>query len=604
MITIPITFISVIYMLLLTIVYFSKERITNIENKLYANMIKLSCFGIIVDSMSCMLLINNYEQTLYFKIATLFMLVYYIMWSGLFLIYIFVISLKKPNMNDNDFDKKYLLLVKTIFYIYLICSITVVFLPLNYHIENGVVFPEGLSVSLTYFIAGFVSLTLMFVLLIINRKHIKSKKYAPLYSLIILLGITALIQNLNPGIILTTSVECFITFLMYFTVENPDVQLISELYKNKKLIEKSNEDISKFLFRITADLKKPVKDLIEISDDIKKMKTREEMLEANKYVNSGANNLDYLINKALNISTMDTGKIKIYETKYNVYNVFKEISFRALEEIKNPVEFNFSMGFSIPHYLYGDSIKLKQIVMSIIRLAYKDTTDGFINLDVSSLIKYDICRLIITIEDSGNGMSIDKVNEILSVSSNKDLLIEDNQNLDIFQVKKIVSILGGSFMIKSDEGKGTTVIITLDQKVVPTTEKAIAQRLENYEQTLYSNRRVLLIDDDEEELNKITRLLKSFDIEVTASMFESAAIEKICNKNKYDFIILDDELINKSALTLLNEFKQNKNFKIPVIVMINDNKEGIKLQYLKDGFADTILKSKLETEIKRIVTRF
>lgn len=608
MLTIPITFISATYMLLLAIAYFSKERITNIENKLYANMIKLSCFGIIMDSISCLLLINNLQETPYFKMATLFMFVYYIMWSGLFLIYILVVSLKKPNMNDKDFDQKYLPMVKIVFYAYVICSFVVIFLPLNYHIENGIVFPEGPSVSLTYFIAGFVSLTLMFILLIINRKQIKSKKYVPLYSLIILLGVAALIQNLNPGIILTTAVECFITFLMYFTVENPDVQMISELYKNKKIIEKSNEDTSKFMFRINGDLKKPIKELISISNEMKNMKTKEELLEANKYISNYSNQLDYLLDKALNISTMDTQKLKIYENKYNVHNIFKEIAYRANEEIKDPVKFNYQIGSSIPTYLYGDAIKLKQAITAVLRISKFFTEEGFINLDVNSIIRYNFCRLIITIEDSGRGISIDRINEILSITDDKLSTInldkiEDN-DLDIFAVKKIVNLIGGSLMIKSEEAKGTTITITLDQKIVETKETELSKKLENYEQAIYGDKKVLLIDDDEEELAKIKASLQKEDIEVSTSMFGRDAVERVIAKNKYDLIILDDELSDINALNILEELQKIKHFKTPVVVMINDNKEGIKLQYLKDGFTDTISKSKLDTEINRIIKRF
>ena len=159
-------------------------------------------------------------------------------------------------------------------------------------------------------------------------------------------------------------------------------------------------------------------------------------------------------------------------------------------------------------------------------------------------------------------------------------------------------------MIKSDEGKGTTVTIILDQKIVETRETELTKRLENYEQTLQNSKKVLLIDDDEEELEKISKQLEKESIEVTASMIGRDAIEKIRNKNKYDFIILDDELTGITAITILKELRTFKNFNTPVVVMINENKEGIRLAYLKDGFADIVSKSKLDSEIERILKRF
>ena len=380
--------------------------------------------------------------------------------------------------------------------------------------------------------------------------------------------------------------------------------MIRELYKNKKIIEKSNEDTSRFLFRITADLKNPIKEIINTTNEVKTLKTKEEILEANKYINENANNLDFLLNKALNISDMDTKKIKIYDSKYNVYNLFEEISRHAKEEIGNKLEFKQTMGASIPTYLYGDSIKLKQAISSVIKICQSFTEEGFINIDISSLIKYNMCRLIITIEDSGRGIGLDRINEILTIANDDIHISEEEKNLNILEVKKLINILGGSLMLKSDEGKGTTVTIILDQKIVETRETELTKRLENYEQTLQNSKKVLLIDDDEEELEKISKQLEKESIEVTASMIGRDAIEKIRNKNKYDFIILDDELTGITAITILKELRTFKNFNTPVVVMINENKEGIRLAYLKDGFADIVSKSKLDSEIERILKRF
>ena len=604
MLTIPVTMLSAIYMILLSVAYFSKERITNYEITVYSNMIKLTCLGIILDAASALLVVYNMTDTMIFRIVTIFIFMYYIMWSGLFLIYTYIISFKKQHMTDKQFLEKHKKIIKIILWAFIICAMLIPFMPLQYEMQGENIYPTGLSTEITYFVAGFLSMILMLLLMIMNHKNIKSKKYVPVYMLIILFLITVIIQKATPGLILTTSVECFITFLMYFTVENPDVQMIRELYKNKKIIEKSNEDTSRFLFRITADLKNPIKEIINTTNEVKTLKTKEEILEANKYINENANNLDFLLNKALNISDMDTKKIKIYDSKYNVYNLFEEISRHAKEEIGNKLEFKQTMGASIPTYLYGDSIKLKQAISSVIKICQSFTEEGFINIDISSLIKYNMCRLIITIEDSGRGISLDRINEILTIANDDIHISEEEKNLNILEVKKLINILGGSLMIKSDEGKGTTVTIILDQKIVETRETELTKRLENYEQTLQNSKKVLLIDDDEEELEKISKQLEKESIEVTASMIGRDAIEKIRNKNKYDFIILDDELTGITAITILKELRTFKNFNTPVVVMINENKEGIRLAYLKDGFADIVSKSKLDSEIERILKRF
>ena len=597
---------SLIYSIMLLILYFSKARVKNMENKIYSILVVINVIGLILELLCCYFTYANGQSPLDTFMCVLcnkLFVVYMLTWVTIFTFYIFYISFCNRERIKKDVEKTQSKITTIVFAIYIILAILAIILPIEYIYDGTYVYSEGPAVNLAVMCAA-IFVVFDIICVILNRKSIKPRQYIPLVVLILLMIGVIVIRLMNPGIVLINSTFAFITLLMYHTIENPDMQLIGELYENKKIIEKSNEDTSKFLFRITQDLKNPVKAIIDTSNDMKTMKTKPDLVEAAKYINIQGNQIDYLINKALNISTMDTSTIKIFENRYNVYNLFKEISYRALEEIKEPVKFNYTIGGSIPKFLYGDAIKIRHAVSSLLKIANKFTEEGFINLDVNALTRYSICRLVITVEDTGRGISIERINDILSRTSEKTEERDEVNNLNIFEIKQLVNVLGGSFMIKSEAGKGTTTTITLDQKIVETEDIELAKRLENYEQTLNSNKKVLLIDDEEEELDQIKTSLEKKDIEVTSSMYGKDAIERIKSKQKYDLIILDDELSDINALNILEEFQKEKSFKTPVIVMINDNKEGIKLQYLKDGFADTISKSKLELEISRIIKRF
>ena len=395
---------------------------------------------------------------------------------------------------------------------------------------------------------------------------------------------------------------------MFFTIENPDVQLTRELYRNRKLIEKSNQDTSNFLFRMTQDIKRPVKEIIDVTEKMQEWKDMSEIKEGIKFINNTSSNLDYLINDALDVSSMTTKRLKIFDSRYNPSSIFKEVKYRFDKQVPEGVKFNFSLSSVIPNYLYGDSIKLKQAVSSILNNAIEHTSTGEIDFDISGIVKYGVCRLIITVSDTGTGMSIEDINDILSLNSDAlsviDLRNRDGEMLNLKEVKKLVSLLGGNLMVKSEPNGGTTVNIVLEQKVVESKETEISEKLESYEQSLYRNKRVMVVDDDAKELAKITTWLENNEAEVSGSLFGRDIIEKIASNIKCDLILLDDETNTYSALDVLKELKKNKKFNIPVVVMIDDNKEFIKLHYLQDGFADCIMKSKLESEINRIMKRF
>ncbi len=597
---------SLIYSIMLTILYFTKRRINNIENKIYKLMVCMNIFGLFNELICCYFTFYEHVSTFHeimCAVVNRIFILYMLSWLFVFTCYVFFVTFKDKFSLKHSKKR-----VNTIFgIIYAVLFVLSFVLPLYYYSDGEYVYSYGPAANLLMIFGGA---TILFDIWCVfkNKKNMKNRQYYPLYVLIFLMIIVLIIRNVNPGIILINSTFAFITVLMYFTIENPDVQMMEELYRNKKLVEKSNQDTSNFLFRMTQDIKKPVKDIIEISEKLQDYNDMKEIKEGIKYINNTSNNLDYLINDALDVSSMTTKKLKIFDSRYNPVNVFKEIKYRFEKQIDKDVKFNFTISNVIPSYLYGDSIKLKQAVNSVLTNALKHTNTGEINLDVSGIVKYGVCRLIITISDTGDGISIEEVNNILSLNSEElsriDLRNRDGDILNLKEVKKLISLLGGNFMVKSEEKSGTTISIVLEQKIVESKETEISKKLESYEQSLYHNKRVMVVDDDAKELTQITTWLEDHDAEVSGSLFGRDIIEKIASNVKFDLIILDDETSTYSALEVLKELKKNKKFNIPVVVMIDDNKEFIRLHYLQDGFADCIMKSKLESEIDRIMKRF
>ena len=598
---------SFFYITLLIIVYFSKKRIDTLENKIYKFLLWISVFGALFEIL-CFPAAHFYGE--YTNISMVILkgyLFYLIIWMLLFTFYVISISNEHYDKNDKNFEaflKKLVFVASTVF---VILGILVVVLPMELYYDGTSSYTHGPSVDVVFILSG-ICLFLWAFSFVKNMKRINKRKFIPVLALIILGTASILIQNYNPSLILSCFTQTLVTFIMYFTISNPDVQLMRELYKNKKLIEKTNDDTSKFIFRMTQDLKSYIKQLQHTSSKLETINDIDEMKIEIVNINNSVNQLEYVFNNALNISSMTTKKIKIYENKYNAINLFNEICYRSKKEMNEKVRFNISIGDTIPNFLYGDSIKLKQAISSIMKNSIDSTKKGFIDFSVTSVIKHNACRLIIQVEDSGKGMSIEEVNQILSLTSEdmQDIDIDrlEEKNISLKAVKKLITLLGGSLMVKSEEEAGTSITIVLDQKIVEAEEAEISKRLENYEKSLQTKTNVLVIDENEQLTNKITSILERENIEVSLALCGQDGLEKIMSKNKYDFIIIDDELTDMSGLMALKELKQNKKFNIPTIVMIDDRKEFIKLHYIKDGFADTIIKSELDEEMKRIIKRF
>ena len=594
-------FEALIYLLLLVVVFFSKRRLRNLENKIYSYLIIIALIELVLEIV--LDFVGPLYQTtpiLSYSVAKIY-LIFLLLWATTLCAYIVTIALQMKR------KQKLIKKVNRFFIVFFIVFALIdSALPIYFYYEGDIAYTYGSSVNLIY-LATVLFCFIACVSVVWNFRNFKDKRFLPLVVFVIFGSVCSAIQYFNPGLLLATAVHVFVTFLMYFTIENPDVQMMEELYKNKKLIEKSNQDTSNFLFRMTQEIKKPVKDIIGVSAELQNYNSVDEIKEKIRYINNIGTELDYLINDALDVSSMTTKRLKIYDSRYNAINIFKEIEYRFEQQVDKKVKFNCVISNVLPSYLYGDSIKLKQAVNSILANALKHTATGEINLEVNGIIKYGVCRLIITVSDTSAGMSIEEVNNILSLNSEElsqiDLRNRDGEMLSLKEVKKLIALLGGNLMVKSDE-EGTTVNIVLEQKIVESKETEISKKLESYEQSLYRNKKVMVVDDDAKELAKITTFLENHDAEVSGSLFGRDVIEKIASNIKYDLIILDDETSTFSALDVLKELKKNKKFHTPVVVMIDDNKEFIKLHYLQDGFADCIMKSKLESEVDRIMKRF
>ena len=449
---------SIFLLIILNFVFFTKKRLRSDETKTYSILIILSTFNIIFNTIGISLgyfdgvsdflyALNHFDLPLYFW------------WSSMMYVYLLYVYMNTSQKRKSYFKIKKIILILNIF-----ITILTLFLPFEIVITKKAGYAIGPCVNLVYLVSG-IYLVLSFItsiLLIIKKQF---RKIIPLFSLIILGMIAAIIQKNVPSLIIIPSVAVLVEFIMYFTIENPDLKMVNELLRNKELVEKGMEDKSRFLFEVTGDIKKPTKNILLLSNNYNRF-NEEEKEKAIKIIKSNANSILFKLNKVLDISSLDASKIKVFNNEYDVYILFKSIQEITENLIKSKnINLKFYVDKNLPTKLYGDEVRLKQIIMSVLSNSVQNTNKGFISVDVSAIVRYDVARLIIKIEDSGCGMSIDKINTILD--DNRALTKEEMQKLDKLDMDlvatiKSVKLLGGSFNVRSEENKGSTFTIVID----------------------------------------------------------------------------------------------------------------------------------------------
>ena len=206
--TIFLNIISLFYTILLLFVFFSKERISKPENKIFSYILLVSMIQLLAGLLIYITMVN-FQQYLQLNIfIDKFYLISMLCWILLFTLYTIVISLKKIT------DKKINIITIIFCILFLLFSFLILALPLELsYVDNGLMYSHGAAVNALYGISLFC-ITVMLICLFSNIKQVINKKYTPLISFIILGTIVLFIQQSNPELFLITPLEMFLTYIM------------------------------------------------------------------------------------------------------------------------------------------------------------------------------------------------------------------------------------------------------------------------------------------------------------------------------------------------------------------------------------------------------
>ena len=587
---------ALIVLVILEIIFLSKERQHKVEDNTYGSLLMVSIvtifFGLLLGMSVDGSFVYNKVNIILFNKAYLIGLILTI---SIFTFYTFCIS----HIQFKGFKK----IVKLCIMLCVINVFVIVVLPLNVEIINDSIVTSGLAITYTYLI--FVCLYfLLIILVLMDLKNIKNKKYIPVVLLIIEGIVITIIQIFNPSVNYiinpSTVLNCLV---MYFTIENPDVKMLNELIENRKIIERSSEEKSIFLFKMSQGIKEPSKNIAkEITRYEEGKNTKEKVDNIIQNIDRENGKINYLVNDVMGLTSFDGSKIKKVEGSYNIYSLLEDIKIRAKGYKKNDIDYTFTTVENIPKELIGDRVAIKQVLMSLIINAFNNTSKGYVHVDVNSITKYDICRLVITIEDSGSGIEINKINEILNQEeelTNEEYLKLDKIDIDLPLSYKIIKSLGGTMYIRSEVGKGTSITITLDQYIIEDEDEKRSKRIEEYIKDKNSLGKILLVDDNEKEISKIKKYLNKKGYDVSLVMYGEEVIKRIKDKEKYDYIMIDDELETMSGISLLKELNKEKD-KSKKIVILDKDKLFISDHYIEDGFNDYIDRENLIKELDRL----
>lgn len=591
---------SVFFSILLAVVYFSKKRINSFENKIYSVMLISS----IIDS----LLVTFLQICGYFEITdTLHVIIEWVnkldfillicFTSCLFLYAVLITFPKiKQNINRLFFYSAIFNILGIIIMLFL--DIDVTFLESNKATGVG-----GAPVVTAIVCATHILATIVVTLLGFKRI---STRHIPIFMSIGLTILLLVLYSLDPFLIIISITLTFINFLMYFTIENPDLKMIEELNVARMHAERANLAKSEFLSSMSHEIRTPLNAIVGFSDCILRENDLQVAKEDAKDIVTASKNLLEIVNGILDISKIEANKMEIVETDYNpretIYNLVKLVVPRIGEK---PIEMKVGITQDLPQVLHGDVKKLKQIITNILTNAVKYTDKGTITVMVTCLNQEGISLLSISVEDTGRGIKPEKIDKLFNkferLDEDRNTTIEGT-GLGLAITKRLVEMMGGKIIVQSKFGEGSKFTVYLKQRI--SDQKEVKEENKTVVAKHYPGKKILVVDDNKINLKVASKILKELEISVEEVDNGFSCMEKIQNGEDYDMILLDDMMPRMSGSETLVQLKKIPAFSIPVIALTANAIEGMKEEYLKKGFDDYLAKPISRKELYRVLNQF
>ena len=600
---------ATIFTLLLMITFFSKKRLNIRENIIFSIMLCLTFFESLLVTIIRIIVINMRVEDISVQLEKLLMFInkidLFVIISITACILLYTVLITFPNIKEK---------VKTIYVIVIIINvlgfILIMFAKLGIISSGNMLSIEGIAIIPTYIVAGS-HLLISILICLFNYKKL-TKRHVPILSIVLISIMLMVFYRLNPYVVINSIAITFIVYLMYFTLENPDLRMIEALNISKSEAERANLAKSDFLASMSHEIRTPLNAITGFSYAIMAVDNLpEEAVDYAKDIVKSSDTLLEIVGGVLDVSKIESNKMEIIEVLYNPREEFESLAKLAKTRLSDkPIIFNYKIAEDVPYQLYGDKANLKKIVTNLLTNAVKYTQKGNILFSVKCINQNDISNIIISVQDTGLGIKTENISRLFNKFDRLDVAkntTAEGTGLGLAITKKLVELMGGKINVQSQYGVGSIFVTQIPQRIAmmskPLTDtqalSTIEIRKRNMDrETRINGKKILIVDDNALNIKVAKVALKNFDLVLDDVSSGEECINIIKSGRTYDLILMDIMMPNMGGEETFKKLKEIYGFNTPVIALTADAVSGSKDKYLEIGFTSYISKPFSPDEIK------
>lgn len=519
----------------LSIMYFSARREKTKLHRVFSVFLIMSMLHLVFDGATIYTVnrldsvpswVNDVLHRLY--IGTMNMVFYYI---GRYI----------STLIETDTDKKpHITIYSTI--VLVVGLIATLFLPITYiETEHGN-YAYG-AVAYMLYVSLAIYIILVVVILCKYWKLVHPKKRQAITIAMIIQVIAFLCQAVYPLALISGMGIMLVTLSFYLTMENPDILLIHQVQAEKRKADEANAAKTIFLSNMSHEIRTPMNAIVGMTEILLRTNLSEEQREYLMNIKNSGNALVSIINDILDVSKIEAGKLELVEDVYEIRPLLKDIHMMIENRIGDkPVKLIYEIDEHLPYKLYGDAVRIRQIIINLLNNAVKFTDNGYVKL----VLKADLnikneCMLYISVSDSGQGIRAEDLERLFGAfeqADKKKNAGKEGTGLGLSISARLVEMMGGKLEVRSEYGVGSEFFFTISQSIICEEGQVQSETDADTMDFTAPDARVLIVDDNSMNCKVAKGLLSPLQMQIDIADDGKKAIDMI-RKNKYDLVLMD-----------------------------------------------------------------